>query len=624
MTAPGETIIEPDQLAAMQAERLMIADGRKNPFLTAALDYASLGWPVFPCWPKTKKPITEHGFKDATTDRAQIIRWWTQYPDANVAARTGILFDVLDVDNKHGQHGDETFAALEAKYGQLPETVCQQTGFNGSQFFFQHDPRLSSRSFGDGIEIKGTGGYVCLPPSIHPDTNRTYVWLIGHEPATPFAVIPEWVVTEFLSFKAQARQEETATGGGKIPLHQRNNTLTSLAGTMRRRGMQANEILAALWEINNSRCTPPLDRDEVERIAKSVCHYAPEEPAIDEKDPALRFRILQGSEMQSRTPPPQLVSGILGQGTLVILTGEYGTGKSFLALDWSLHIAAGLSWQGHPVEQGSVLYILAEGAGGFPRRLTAWSEYHLRPIPSDFYCLPDTVNPLRETDITDLETAIAHLPKPPTTIVMDTLAQSMQGGDENGPGDMGRVLATATRLQKAYGCTVVLITHPSAAGKSVRGHSSLTGAADTIIKTTASEHIAGTLITLTNEKQKDAAAFCPLTVKLHPLADEDGDPLSCVIVPTDAQPRAMWLRGNTLKALETLAKHPQGLTFKEWKLAAGLKNDMAVDRAIKKLGTLISKSGGCYQINQQGRAMLDANMHSHVTNIDHCVSDLGD
>src|SRR5262245_42441749 len=190
-------------------------------------------------------------------------------------------------------------------------------------------------------------------------------------------------------------------------------------------------------------------------------------------------------------------------------------------------------------------------------------------------------------------------------ICLDTLAQSMQGGDENGPGDMGKVLATATKFQRTYGCTVLLITHPSAAGKFIRGHTSLQGATDTIIVTTASDHITGTLITMTNEKQKNAATFCPITVRLHPIADEDGDPLSCVVVPTDAKPRRSWLQGNTLKALEALGKH-QTLTFTEWKLAAGW-NDMAIQRSISKLGPLITKSGRGYSITQQGRDALATN-----------------
>ncbi|MFQ3588545.1 MAG: bifunctional DNA primase/polymerase, partial [Fimbriimonadaceae bacterium] len=65
--------------------------------LTAALRYAELGYRVFPCWPGSKKPVTEHGFHDASTDAAQIEKWWSRHPTANIGiAAEGML--VVDID----------------------------------------------------------------------------------------------------------------------------------------------------------------------------------------------------------------------------------------------------------------------------------------------------------------------------------------------------------------------------------------------------------------------------------------------------------------------------------------------------------------------------------------------
>jgi hypothetical protein len=88
--------------------------------LDAALGYARRGLPVFPV--RGKSPLTEHGFRDASTDTDAIGEWWSRFPDANVAIPTGSVsrLVVLDVDPRHG--GNESLAALEAKHSSLPTT----------------------------------------------------------------------------------------------------------------------------------------------------------------------------------------------------------------------------------------------------------------------------------------------------------------------------------------------------------------------------------------------------------------------------------------------------------------------------------------------------------------------
>ena len=65
-----------------------------------------------------KHPRTKHGLKDATTDEATITKWWTTWPDANVAVLAGVSFVVVDVDCRHG--GDDTLKAMEELHGSLP------------------------------------------------------------------------------------------------------------------------------------------------------------------------------------------------------------------------------------------------------------------------------------------------------------------------------------------------------------------------------------------------------------------------------------------------------------------------------------------------------------------------
>ena len=158
----------------------MKTDSPTNPRLLAALAYAKRGWRVFPCRPKTKEPATTHGFKDATTDKATIIRWWRRMPAANVAIATGAVSGlvVLDVDPRNG--GLRSLAELERVHGSLPETPRVSTGGDGEHYYFAAptDASLKSGVLAEGLDVKADGGYVIAPPSLHP-SGRRYRWDVG-------------------------------------------------------------------------------------------------------------------------------------------------------------------------------------------------------------------------------------------------------------------------------------------------------------------------------------------------------------------------------------------------------------------------------------------------------------
>jgi len=166
----------------------------KDEFLNTALSYASRGWPVFPCRPRGKEPLTDHGFKDATTDVETIRAWWQKWPNANVAIPTGqATFVVLDVDVRAG--GDDALRDLIARYGPLPDTPTVITGGGGTHYYFKPPatPLRCSR-LADGLEIKADGGYVVAPPSVHP-SGRAYAWeLSSHYEDVPLADLPAWLL----------------------------------------------------------------------------------------------------------------------------------------------------------------------------------------------------------------------------------------------------------------------------------------------------------------------------------------------------------------------------------------------------------------------------------------------
>ena len=149
--------------------------------LEHALKYASLGWAVFPCRPGDKIPATPHGCLDATTDPDQIRAWWSEAPNCNIGLACGEPSGVvaLDLDARSG--GTEFWAAALDDNGPLPEGVYEsQTGGGGTHYLFAfgNEPNYD---IAPGVEIKSTGKYIVVPPSIHPN-GIAYEWELSSSP----------------------------------------------------------------------------------------------------------------------------------------------------------------------------------------------------------------------------------------------------------------------------------------------------------------------------------------------------------------------------------------------------------------------------------------------------------
>ncbi|MGH9155202.1 MAG: bifunctional DNA primase/polymerase [Acidimicrobiales bacterium] len=178
----------------------------------AVFAYADRGWPVFPCHEARpagcscgyeacasvgKHPRTRRGLHEASTDRTTVERWWRAWPRANVAIRTGSLepgaegLVVVDIDPRHG--GDASLDELVAVHGGLPETAVVRTGGQGRHLYFAH-PGCAVRNsagtrLGAGLDVRGDGGYVIAPPSVHAN-GRAYEWRSLASPAP----LPEWLL----------------------------------------------------------------------------------------------------------------------------------------------------------------------------------------------------------------------------------------------------------------------------------------------------------------------------------------------------------------------------------------------------------------------------------------------
>lgn len=241
----------------------------------SASEYASHGLRVFPCEPAGKRPLIKNWPDLATTDPDQIRELWATRPNANIGILTGKETGILVVDLDTKGDGPENMSQLEAKHGQLPVTPKAITGSGGAHLIFKYPDDVQVKSLTaivSGIDTRGDGGYFIAAPSIHP-SGREYEWAPGCglgevEPA----VCPIWLLQLISSKRLRlVGRDESAT---QIRRGERNSKLTSLAGSMRHRGMTPEAIEAALL-IQNSSCCPPLPEDEVVGIVRSVSRYEP-------------------------------------------------------------------------------------------------------------------------------------------------------------------------------------------------------------------------------------------------------------------------------------------------------------------------------------------------------------
>ncbi len=352
-----------------------------TPQAYAAVRYGQLGYHIVPlhtirngacscgksdCHSPGKHPLTRNGLKDATTDVEQIREWWTKTPDANIAMVMGEISGLvaLDMDPRHG--GFDSLFELEQKHNDpfFRQTWNAATGGGGVHFLFQHPGpgvKVKSRAgaLGPGLDVKGDGGYIVVAPSRHL-SGEPYRWSsFGHDSPAPIPgrLLP--LITD--NPPERTAGTESPQPSGRTILHgQRNVRLTTLAGTMQRKNMSREAILAALLEENARHCQEPLPSTEVERIVASVSQYPPaEEAPLTGRVP---FVLQTAAQLLSRPPEEHrwLVENHLRLGGSSQFIGLPRAGKSVAQRNLVISVLHGEPFLGFPTRQGPVFYLLLD------------------------------------------------------------------------------------------------------------------------------------------------------------------------------------------------------------------------------------------------------------------------
>jgi len=273
-------------------------------FAEAWKKYYDMGLAPIPVIPKDKRPAIEwKKYQKRMPSYEKCSTWAEKSPDGNIGTVTGAVSRIFVVDfdkKKPGEEGIDGIDYFNTIKSQIPKTPVAETGGGGLHVFFRHPGKnipTKARIWKNVcVDIRGDGGFIVLPPSIHSSGGK-YSWRISPD-NIEFAEAPQWLLDKIFSDdEAQNQTNITDT----IQEGQRNNTLFKLASSLRSQGFSEDTILKQLKITNKKYCNPPLPEKEVQIIAGQVGKYEPgnkrKEEAIkkkmkkkdDEKEPVLSF-----------------------------------------------------------------------------------------------------------------------------------------------------------------------------------------------------------------------------------------------------------------------------------------------------------------------------------------------
>lgn len=387
---------------------------------SAALGYAAQGLAIFPCNPTNKRPLTPHGFKDASTDTDTVRGWWARWPNAMIGMPTGQTSGVwvLDVDDV------PLFAESRRN---LPPTRRVMTG-KGFHLHWRYDPAQPVRNaqrnektgwpFLDmpGAEVRGEGGYVILPPSLHP-SGRAYAWETECEPASAPAGLLRTVTRQDdksnddalkATFKAAVDQEPPADTPYGLAALERECAAIRAADDGEQESTLNQSCLKIGGLVAGGELSLAVARRELTTAGKAMPSYIADDPWTGEAIAAKVDRALADGGQRSRSAPdappkaekarspitatpygwPDPVSlptrqWLLGhwllRGEVTTIIAPGGSGKSTIGVGIALSLASGHSPFDLPLPRGpqSVwIYNLEDSQDELNRQVSAACLFH--------------------------------------------------------------------------------------------------------------------------------------------------------------------------------------------------------------------------------------------------------
>jgi len=280
---------------------------------------------------------------------------------------------------------------------------------------------------------------------------------------------------------------------------------------------------------------------------------AADEALEAEDDGALKpYKLLDQDAVWSMPPVEFLIDDLIPERSFAMIYGAPGSGKSFMAIDMALSVAHGVDWQGKKVKQGPVLYIAGEGMGGFSKRWRAWSMHHGLRVRPEMYLLPTAVNMMDEEDVARLILTVEEMGRQWAMVIIDTVARSIPGADENAAQAVGTFVQACDRVREVAGGTMLAVHHSGKdTSRGARGSNALLGALDTSIVVGKLDDV----VTIKVDKQKDAEPIDEMNfnmVSVQVGVTETSVVLERTDAPLDAPKRKRPMAASQQRALTAL------------------------------------------------------------------------
>lgn len=287
-----------------------------SPLAEAARDYVERGLAIIPLGVGKKEPVTKSGLNDWTDNPGQIDVWWGQgehagkrgNPRYNIGMACGQVSGgiiAIDLDcHSDEANGLDYLRDWEVEHGKLPETWTQITGSGGKQLFYRAGQDIRNSANGEiGVDVRGNGGYVVLPPSLHP-CGDCYEWSIS--PDDMDVADADDKVYDFIRAVSKTKKRSDGWNSEKAGIpseitENRNETLFSLGRSFLSRGSGHDEVATLIRSLNATICRPPLPDVEVEKLIGSINSKEPGNAERDARNGGVTAADI--AELESRHGP---------------------------------------------------------------------------------------------------------------------------------------------------------------------------------------------------------------------------------------------------------------------------------------------------------------------------------